>query len=45
VTTTTCGAGCEIKVISTSSGQVITIRERAGSTGAARLSWREMIQD
>ena len=40
-----CGVGCEIKVISTSSGQVLTIRERAGATGAARISWRELIQD
>jgi len=41
-----CAAGCEIKVISTSSKQVITIRERGGSQrSGARLSWRELIQD
>jgi hypothetical protein len=32
-------------VISTSSGLVITIRERAGASGTARLTWRELIQD
>lgn len=36
---------CEIKTLSGSSGNLITLREKAGAKANLRISWRELIND